>query len=134
MMKNTISKFIYVYSFWLAIVWALIIFGLCATPGQYIPSVSWLELLSFDKLVHASVFFVLILLILIACIKHTQPLSRVIFYVALCVFYGGLLEWMQANLFSQRSGDALDFIANTFGCLLGCLFYKKLTQIYFLFS
>lgn len=134
MMNNSVLKFIYVHSFWLAIVWALIIFGLCATPGEYIPSVSWLELLSFDKLVHASVFFVLILLIFVACIKHTQPLSFVIFYFVLCIFYGGLLEWMQANLFSHRSGDALDFIANTFGCLFGSLFYKKLTRIFSLFA
>ncbi|MBI2721811.1 MAG: VanZ family protein [Bacteroidetes bacterium] len=112
----------------------MVIFGLCATPGQYIPSLSWLELLSFDKLVHASIFFILVVLILIVCIKYTLSLRRVIFYVALCIFYGGLLEWMQANLFSNRSGDALDFIANTFGCLAGCFFYKKLKRIYFLFS
>jgi hypothetical protein len=38
---------------------------------------------------------------------------------------------MKAKIFSQRSGDWLDFIANSFGCLLALLFFwkKKLFQI-----
>lgn len=40
-------------------------------------------------------------------------------------FYGGLLEVMQATVFSQRSGDWLDFIANSFGCLMGLWFFSK---------
>jgi VanZ family protein len=49
-----------------------------------------------------------------------------IFIISLCVAYGGMLEIMQATVFSNRSGDWLDFIANSFGCLMGLVvFYKK---------
>ncbi len=48
-----------------------------------------------------------------------------IFIILLCVAYGGLLEIMQATVFSNRSGDWLDFIANSFGCLLGFWFFIK---------
>ena len=44
------------HSYKLTVTWALLIFGLCAMPGRFIPSVSWLELLSFDKWVHAGIF------------------------------------------------------------------------------
>ncbi len=47
----------------------------------------------------------------------------------MCVAYGGLLEIMQAKIFSHRSGDWLDFIANTFGCSVGVyLFNKTISQ------
>ncbi len=42
-----------------------------------------------------------------------------------CIGYGGLLEIMQAKAFSERSGDWLDFIANSFGCLMGLWFFSK---------
>jgi VanZ family protein len=48
-----------------------------------------------------------------------------IFIIFGCVAYGGLLEVMQATVFSQRSGDWLDFIANSFGCLIGLWFFRK---------
>ena len=42
-----------------------------------------------------------------------------------CISYGGLLEIMQATVFSQRSGDWYDFIANTFGCFLALWLFRK---------
>lgn len=43
----------------------------------------------------------------------------------LTIIYGGLLEIMQATVFSHRSGDWFDFIANSFGCMLGIWFFNK---------
>lgn len=45
-----------------------------------------------------------------------------------CVSYGGALELMQFYLFSQRSGDVLDFIANATGALGGLLLYSKVNK------
>jgi VanZ family protein len=45
--------------------------------------------------------------------------------ILLCIAYGGSLEIMQTTIFSQRSGDWLDFIANSFGCAMGLLFFSK---------
>ncbi len=110
----------------LAIAWACIIFILCCTPGQYIPSANWLQLLSFDKLVHASIFFILVCLWLIY-FNNKQKLTNLVIYLilTLCILYGGLLEIMQATVFSNRSGDWFDFIANTLGCLMGYFCYSK---------
>ena len=119
-------KLLLKYSLFVAIVWTLIIFVLCCTPGQYIPTTDWLELLSFDKFVHASIFFVLTSFWLTHFFKmNNLSVFSMIFIILGCVAYGGLLEIMQATVFSQRSGDWLDFIANTFGCLIGFLFFNK---------
>jgi VanZ family protein len=119
-------KLLLKYSFSAAILWTLIIFGLCCTPGQYIPTTNWLELLSFDKFVHASIFFTLAVLWLVY-IYSSRKLSKssMIFIISLCVAYGGMLEIMQATVFSNRSGDWLDFIANSFGCFMGWWFFIK---------
>lgn len=119
-------KLLLKYSLLAAILWTIIIFVLCCTPGRFIPTTSWLELLSFDKFVHASIFFVLTSFWLTHFFKmNNLSVFSMIFIILGCVAYGGLLEIMQATVFSQRSGDWLDFIANTFGCLIGLWFFSK---------
>jgi VanZ family protein len=119
-------KLLLKYSLFVAIVWTLIIFVLCCTPGQYIPTTDWLELLSFDKFVHASIFFTLAVLWLVYLFKLNKlSITLIVLVLLLCIAYGGLLEIMQATVFSHRSGDWLDFIANTFGCLMGLWFFSK---------
>ncbi len=114
------------------ILWALFILFLCSTPGNKIPHISWLELLSFDKFVHASIFFILNFLSL----RSISKPSKINFATAtvFCVFYGGALEIMQSIFFYQRSGDLFDFIANSFGCIVAAFTYqalqKKLTTLF----
>lgn len=106
--------------------WALFIFVLCATPGQYIPTANWLELLSFDKLVHAAIFFVLSAgLVLVALDRNLNSLYKSLL-VALAIVYGASLEWMQANWFSHRSADVLDIAANSTGCAITWLLRFKI--------
>lgn len=123
------KKIIYTYAGLFAALWALVIFALCATPGQFIPSAHWLDLLSFDKLVHATMFFVLSSLVIIAAARHNKTKGVMIMGIGLCILYGGLLEYMQATCFSNRSADWLDFIANSFGCLVALGFSKKLQRM-----
>src|SRR5687768_4942469 len=122
-------KFIYKHPVTLSVVWALIIFGLCATPGQYIPSADWLELLSIDKWVHAGIFLVLTSLLFVVAIKFRQNNWIIALYCLICIVYGVSLEIMQATCFSNRSADWKDIIANTFGCLVALLLFKQLKTI-----
>lgn len=108
------------------IFWTLVIFGLCSMPGKAIPKINWLEILSFDKFVHASIFFTEQVLLMRALQIHLKyfGISALFF----CVVYGGLLELMQYYLFSQRSGDVLDFIANTTGAFVGLLLFNRINK------
>jgi VanZ family protein len=116
-----------------AMLWALLILILCGMPGKDIPHISFLELLSFDKFVHASIFFIFILLSVRGFVLQTQFLKLkhlakpTAFWI--CVAYGGLMEVMQATLFTDRSADVYDFIANSFGCLMGWIFYNSIERI-----
>ena len=112
-----------------AIAWFLVIFALCSMPGKVIPHVSWLELLSFDKFVHASIFFILQVLIMRAYYLTTENFKIIKWFILVfCVTYGGALELMQYYLFSQRSGDWFDFIANSLGCLCGLLLFNAIKK------
>lgn len=99
-------------------------------PGKAIPKISWLELLSFDKLVHASIFFIEQVLLLHA-LHSLNPTG--FFYknkktvsAFFCIAYGGSLELMQYYIFSQRSGDVLDFVANSTGVVAALLLFEKI--------
>lgn len=111
-----------------ALLWAVFIAVLCGMPGKDIPHISFLELLEFDKLVHASVFFVLVLLMIKGFKKISSPLflqnHPFTFAILLSVAYGGLLEILQGLVFIDRSADILDFIANSFGCLMALVYFK----------
>jgi VanZ family protein len=101
-------------------------------PGKSIPKINWLELLSFDKFVHAGIFFLEQLLLMRALLSLSE---ENFFYknykwvsVLFCITYGGSLEIMQYYIFSERSGDILDFIANSTGCLIGLFLFNPLSK------
>lgn len=114
------------------VLWTGIIFALCSMPGNAIAKINWLELLSFDKFVHASIFFIEQILLIRALTSLDQKAFLRRHYelisVLFCVAYGGSLELMQYYVFSQRSGDVLDFIANSTGCITGLLVFAPLTK------
>lgn len=125
---NKILKFIYKHALLVLNCWFVIIFALCGMPGRFIPSTNWLELISFDKWVHAGIFFTLCGLAFITQIKYKLPKYFIFLAVVVSIFYGGWIEWMQANVFSQRSADWYDFTANTFGCLVAWSCYTLIRK------
>jgi VanZ family protein len=96
-------------------------------PGRDVPHISFLEMLSFDKWVHASIFFVLTLLLAKAIhLSNNQSTLYLLIATATALVYGGALEIMQGLVFEERSADVYDFIANSMGAILACFFYKKM--------
>jgi VanZ family protein len=116
---------------WPVLSWALLIMILCGIPGRDIPHFSFLELLSFDKWVHAGIFFVLVLLAVKAFrVQRGSAYFRdnaMFLAVGFSVAYGGLLEILQGALFSGRSADFYDFIANSAGCFGAAALYPFLS-------
>ncbi|TND09578.1 MAG: hypothetical protein FD123_1169 [Bacteroidetes bacterium] len=113
-----------------AFFWALLIAILCGIPGRDIPHISFLEMLAFDKWVHAGVFFVLVILLARGLIiqnkfafarKHGKLIA-----LSCCVVYGGILELLQGAIFVERSADIYDFIANSFGAVSAFLLFNFL--------
>lgn len=114
----------------LPILWAILIAVLCGIPGRDIPHISFLEIISFDKFVHAGIFFVLIVLSLRNFSKNNTLKSTTKYYLlAFCIGYGIFLEILQSAIFIERSADIYDVIANSFGCVLATFSFNKLNQI-----
>ncbi len=111
----------------LAIVWAMLILLLSALPGEDFPDLSFWSLLSFDKVIHAFFYAVLVELMIVGFIKQYTfrrlRFSAVTVSVILGIFYGGLIEFLQATAFRSRQGDVIDWIADTVGCLVGMLVF-----------
>ena len=114
------------------LLWALLIMALCGIPGSDLPHSTFLELLQFDKLVHAGVFFVLVILLThgfkrqeTSTVLRSNPVSTALI---ICIAYGGLLELLQDAVFKERSADIYDFIANSFGCVAGAMLYSKVER------
>ena len=111
-----------------SILWGAVILLLCGLGGNEFPSFRWDFSLSFDKIIHICFYAVFSLLICVGYFKqHADSVKRKkAWQIALLssVVYGLLVEWLQANVFFERSADVMDMVANTEGSILGIgLFY-----------
>lgn len=114
---------------WPTIAWAALIWALCTIPGSDLPEIGFWEHLGVDKIVHLGLFVVFIYLMLRGFNKQTSfsILSQrsVVIALALTIFYGAMMEVFQDLAFVERTADPWDFAANTAGCLLGLVAYRR---------
>lgn len=105
-------------SFFPALFIAIVIVILSAIPGNriHLPPI-W----NIDKYIHLGVYFVQTLTLMTGFRLYygsRLPLRRAILIsLTLAVSMGGLLEILQEYVFISRSGDYLDFTANTLGAV-----------------
>ncbi len=112
-----------------ALVWALIILLLTGLPGTYFPTViSFWDWLSPDKVVHIFIFFVQVLLTLVAFrtqyLLGTRRLVYTWLLISIVTAFALLTEVLQAYVFIGRDGNVYDFIADFIGVLVGYLAYN----------
>lgn len=104
------------------VVWGLLILGLTLLPAPAVPSLGILGRYHIDKLVHAFLFAVFFLLLFRAFRKQAgasvQRRQALQLSILIAVVYGALTEVLQEVTGGGRSGDPLDFLADTVGVLL----------------
>lgn len=114
--------------YWFPLFWALSILFLCAIGTEDLPSVGFLDLFSFDKFVHAFMFGVLAMTLLVALKRQSRfqlLRKRAIIISLVCsIAYGVLIELLQYFLSTGRSAEFQDLIANTVGSVLGIYFFR----------
>ena len=103
------------------LLWMIFILILIVLPGQHMPSTGT-NLFNPDKIVHAAVFAVLVLLMTIGFSKqrtyHQLRNKAAVYALIISVGYASVLEG--AQIFSEdRTIDIYDAIANTVGCVIG---------------
>lgn len=108
--------------------WAILILILCSSPKSELPSTTLWDFLSLDKLAHASVFCILVHLLIVGFKKQYSSFylryHARIWAFAIGVIYGIAIELIQMFFSTDRSAEFLDLIANTFGCLSGILLFR----------
>jgi hypothetical protein len=111
--------------FWKTLLCILFIFIISAVPGQSVPDI---PIWNFDKLVHSFIYFWLTFS-LYHDLKSVRNFSGArytfIIWLAGPIAYGGLLEILQNFIFINRSGNWVDFWANTFGVIGAAVFVKS---------
>ena len=106
-----------------AVIWSLVILLLSILPGSSLPKVGWKSFLEFDKIAHAGVYFVLVVITamsLKASIK-ARLVKNLALVVLVCSLYGILLEVIQYIFLSDRFFEIPDIIANISGSILGSI-------------
>jgi VanZ family protein len=103
--------------------WSCFIWWACTRTGDSLPKVSWLNFPGIDKLVHFIFFFILGLSW--AYFLKSQ-LSKFLFFLffIISIFYGGIIEYFQANFVVNRSGDLWDWLADVLGYVTFFVFWK----------
>ena len=75
-----------------------------------------------DKLVHLGMFFPFPILAFLAFDPYTETVPQTLLFVGVTFLIGLIVavgtEWGQASLTDYRSGDPLDFLADTIGLFL----------------
>lgn len=108
--------------------WSAIIFFVYSIPGGDIVYTDWWSFFRFDKFVHISIFALWVVMLIVAFKKQTanRPLRNNARTIALllALSYGGTLEYMQSKVFTGRTTDALDFVANVAGAFAGLLLFR----------
>jgi len=111
-----------------SIVWASIILLLSGLPSSNFPELSFWNFLTFDKFAHALFYAIFVVLVAIGEVKHHRFSSKrsmsIIKGFTVGMVFGLLMEIFQAFVFIDRSADWADVVANTFGCLIGVIYFK----------
>ena len=107
-----------------AYLWAVLATFVCGTNGHNIPQFSFTNLFGIDKLAHMLLFGTETFLIAITTKKHdTYKSSFQIIFPAFFIgtVFGIIIEILQTTVFTNRSFDYLDMLANSIGCALAWL-------------
>jgi VanZ family protein len=111
------------------IAWFFVVLFIMCLPGEEIPTVDWLNRISFDKLVHIGVFGLLAVLFCWPLKKSELSRSERLHYfikISIAVSLWGLaIEFIQKFFIPGRSFDLLDWAADSIGALLAFWFSRK---------
>jgi len=105
--------------------WTLLILLVCLMPGDNLPSSSFLSFKGADKLIHFTLYLVLLILVgkgLVNYFKPSYSSNRIIVIAFLyCLFLGIGIEFIQSVFVAGRLGDFFDVLANAIGSSIGVL-------------
>ena len=89
-------------------------------PDLIFRQVSFLDIIYFDKWVHAGLFGGMTFLFSFPFIKKFKATKKLLIYIAiLCALYGVAMEYVQKYIAFERDFDYFDMLADGVGCIIG---------------
>lgn len=112
-------------AFILPFLWVAFIYVLLTMPNKDIPQAGFLDVIYFDKWVHAGLFAVLTFLFSWP-FRKLYPLQHRLFIsiAVLALLYGIAMEYVQKYFTTDRDFDINDMLADGFGCLIGYIAFR----------
>lgn len=118
------------------IAWFFVVAILVFLPKKNVPKVTWITFKHTDKIVHAGLFFILVLLFLLPVLKSSLPArekAKWIAWIALLgVAWGVSIEYIQKHYITGRSFEDWDIVADSVGICLaivaGLFLLKRLKK------
>ena len=105
--------------------WTLLILLVCLIPGDNLPNSSFLSFKGADKLIHFTLYLVLLIVVGKGLVNYFNPSyssNRIIVIAFLyCLFLGIGIEFIQSVFVADRLGDVFDVLANGIGSSTGVL-------------
>ncbi len=120
--------------FFISLIWALLIFILCAIPGGSLPKSSIFNVPNLDKIVHAALYFPLAFFLgaeFDLSKKNMLRIAAPLLTMLIVVLYGWLIEFLQETIFINRSSDIVDLLADIIGGLTGLAIYYLFFRPFF---
>jgi len=103
--------------------WTLLILLVCLIPGDNLPNSSFLSFKGADKLIHFTLYLVLLIVVGKGLVNYFNPSyssNRIIVIAFLyCLFLGIGIEFIQSVFVADRLGDVFDVLANATGASIG---------------
>lgn len=118
-MRNKITNYLKKYPFTLILIAAIWYLSLFTPPETRLDNVRFI-----DKWVHLLMYGTLSVVLWIEVLRQKDVIRSGHEYVGIFFFpiiMGGLVELVQAYCTANRTGDWLDFLANTVGAVIGFL-------------
>lgn len=102
--------------------WAAVILWLSLTPSP--PEIR--GALGWDKLLHTGAYALLGLLVVQLLNYAGLSVSKAFWStLAVCVGYGGLIEFLQWLMQAGRTAEWLDLLADALGAVIGCVIFRQ---------
>ena len=118
-------KYLVSFSFWIVLITILSLMSFSDDT-----SISLIRIPYSDKVVH---FFFYFTASVLGCLVGREQTSGkmkrskvIIITVSGLIIYGTIIEVIQSNFTTSRSGEAMDILANSLGAIVGSLFIKIL--------
>lgn len=109
----------FIFRFRFVIAWALFILFACGTQPSTFAKLRLEDLFGYDKPIHAFLFGFQAWLLIKALLKpNTNPKTLIAISCLFSAGYGVFIELLQKWVFTGRSYDYFDMLANSLGCLI----------------